>query len=71
MHDFSFLGLAVGTGASMIRVGFEDSAFFAPGEPAATNTVLVEKVVSFVRAMGCDIATPSEARKILGIPPRH
>lgn len=70
MQDFSFLGLAVAMGASMIRVGFEDSVHFAPGEAAARNLVLVEKVVAFVRAMGCDIATPSEARKILGIPPR-
>ena len=68
MYDFSFLGLAVGMGASLIRVGFEDSVSFAPGQPAATNAVLVEKVVSFVRAMGCDIATPAEARKILGVP---
>ena len=68
MRDFSFLGLAVGMGASLIRVGFEDSVSFAPGQPAATNAVLVEKVVSFVRAMGCDIATPAEARKILGVP---
>jgi len=70
MNDFSFLGFALGMGASMIRVGFEDSASFAPGEPAVTNVVLVEKVVSFVHAMGWDIATPPEARKILGIPPR-
>jgi 3-keto-5-aminohexanoate cleavage enzyme len=69
MHDFSFLGFAVAMGASMIRVGFEDSVHFAPGEVAATNLVVVEKVVAFVRSMGCDIATPSEARGILGVPP--
>ena len=71
MQDLSFLAFAVGMGASMIRVGFEDSVFSAPGEPAATNAVLVEKVASLVRAMGCDLAAPSEARKILGVPPRR
>jgi 3-keto-5-aminohexanoate cleavage enzyme len=70
MYDFSCLGLAVGMGASLIRVGFEDSVHFAPGETAATNAVLVEKAVSFVRSMGCDIATPAEARKTLGVPRR-
>jgi 3-keto-5-aminohexanoate cleavage enzyme len=69
MNDFTFLGLAVGMGASLIRVGFEDSVHFAPGEAAATNVLLVERVVSFVRSMGCDIATPAEARRILGVPP--
>jgi 3-keto-5-aminohexanoate cleavage enzyme len=70
MNDFSFLALALGMGASMIRVGFEDSVHFAPGEAAASNVALVERVVSFVRSMGCDIATPVEARKTLGIPER-
>jgi 3-keto-5-aminohexanoate cleavage enzyme len=70
MNDFSFLAFALGMGASMIRVGFEDSAHFAPGEAAATNVLLVEKVVSFIRSMGCDVATPAEARKTLGIPER-
>jgi 3-keto-5-aminohexanoate cleavage enzyme len=68
MKDFSCIALGVGMGASLIRVGFEDSVYFAPGEPATTNVVLVEKAVSFVRAMGCDVATPLEARKILSLP---
>jgi len=71
MEDFSLLGLAVGMGASLIRVGFEDSVSFAPGEAAASNLALVQKVVAFVRSMGCEIATPSEARGILGVPPRR
>jgi len=70
MNDFSFLALAVGMGASMIRVGFEDSVYFAPGEAAEANVVLVEKVVDLVRSMGCDIAAPADARKLLGIPER-
>lgn len=68
MKDFSLLACAVAMGAALIRVGFEDSAAFAPGETAKTNTVLVEKAAGFLRSMGCDIASPAEARSILGIP---
>lgn len=68
MRDFSLLGAAVAMGASLVRVGFEDSACCAPGETAKTNTVLVEKAALFLRSMGCDIASPAEARGILGIP---
>jgi 3-keto-5-aminohexanoate cleavage enzyme len=67
MQDFALLACAVAMGASHIRVGFEDSVYFAPGEAATTNLALVEKIVSLVLAMGFDIATPSEARNILGI----
>jgi 3-keto-5-aminohexanoate cleavage enzyme len=67
MQDFSLLASAVALGASHIRVGFEDSVYFAPGEAATTNCALVEKAVSLVVAMGCAVASPSEARKILGV----
>lgn len=71
MTDLSFLGLAVAMGASMIRVGFEDSVFFAPGEAAVKNVHLVQKAAAFVASMGRELATPSEARRILGIPERR
>ena len=67
MQDFSVLGCAIGMGASAIRVGFEDSFYYAPGKCAKTNAELVERVVALVRAMGCEPATPTEARKMLRI----
>ena len=67
MQDFSLLASAIAIGASHIRVGFEDSIYFAPGETATTNCALVEKVVSSVLAMGCAVASPSEAREILDV----
>jgi 3-keto-5-aminohexanoate cleavage enzyme len=67
MQDFSLLATAIGLGAAMIRVGFEDSVLYAPGKIAKTNTELVEKVVSLVRGIGCEVATPDEAREILGV----
>ncbi|MDX2499253.1 MAG: 3-keto-5-aminohexanoate cleavage protein [Deltaproteobacteria bacterium] len=66
MQDFSLLATAIGLGASMIRVGFEDSVVYAPGKIARTNVELVEKVVSLVHQIGFETATPDEARGILG-----
>ncbi len=67
MHDFALLATAIGMGASVVRVGFEDSAFFAPGRAALTNAELVERIVSLIKQMGCKVATCKEAREILGI----
>ena len=67
MTDLSLLAAAIGLGASIVRVGFEDSIFFAPGEPARSNAELVEKLAGMIRSMGCDLASPEEARRILTI----
>ena len=48
-------------------MGFEDSVLYAPGKAARTNVELVQKVVSLVRGIGYEVATPAEARKILGV----
>jgi 3-keto-5-aminohexanoate cleavage enzyme len=67
MHDFSLLATAIGMGAAAIRVGFEDSVYYAPGKAAATNVVLVEKIVSLVHQIGYEVATPTEARELMGL----
>jgi 3-keto-5-aminohexanoate cleavage enzyme len=67
MQDFSFLATAIGMGAAAVRVGFEDSAYYAPGKAAATNAELVEKIVSLIHQMGLEVATPEEARQLLGL----
>jgi 3-keto-5-aminohexanoate cleavage enzyme len=67
MHDFALLATAIGMGASAVRVGFEDSAFFAPGKAARTNEELVERIVSLIHQIGYEVATCEEARQILGI----
>ncbi len=67
MQDFSLLATAVGMGATAIRVGFEDSVYYAPGRAAATNVELVEKIVSLIHQIGYEVASPEEARKLLGI----
>jgi 3-keto-5-aminohexanoate cleavage enzyme len=68
MDDLSLLAAAVGMGASFVRVGFEDSVYWASGEMATRNVDLVERIVSLIRQMGMEIATPSEARELLGVP---
>jgi 3-keto-5-aminohexanoate cleavage enzyme len=67
MSDFSLLASAIGLGACMIRVGFEDSVMYAPGKIAKSNVELVENVVSLVLQIGFETATPDEAREILGV----
>jgi 3-keto-5-aminohexanoate cleavage enzyme len=67
MQDFALLATAIGLGASMVRVGFEDSVRYAPGKIAKTNLALVEKLVSLVQQIGYEVTTPDEAREILGV----
>jgi len=67
MSDFSMLACALSMGASVIRVGFEDSFYFASGRLAKNNAMLVEKLAVLVESMGLELATPGEARSILGL----
>ncbi|WP_446715288.1 3-keto-5-aminohexanoate cleavage enzyme [Caloramator sp. Dgby_cultured_2] len=50
-----------------VRVGFEDNVYISKGVLAKSNGELVEKVVRIAKELGREIATPDEARKILGI----
>lgn len=49
------------------RVGFEDNIYLQKGVRAKSNAQMVEKVVRIARELGREIATPEEARKILGL----
>ncbi len=49
------------------RVGMEDNIFVSKGVLAKSNAELVEKVVRIARELGREIATPDEARQILGL----
>lgn len=50
-----------------VRVGFEDNIYLRKGHLARSNGELVEKVVRLSTELGREIATPEEARRILGI----
>ena len=67
MRDLSMLAAAVAAGAKIIRVGFEDSIFYAPGKTAKTNAELVEKIAEVVRLIGYEVATADEVREFIGL----
>jgi 3-keto-5-aminohexanoate cleavage enzyme len=52
-----------------VRVGLEDNVYYKKGELAKSNTQLVERIVRLAKEIGREIATPEEARQILGIKP--
>ena len=52
-----------------VRVGFEDNVFLSKGVLAKSNGELVAKVVRMAKELGREIATPQEAREILGLAP--
>jgi 3-keto-5-aminohexanoate cleavage enzyme len=60
------MGLLLG---GHVRVGFEDNLFLRKGVPAPSNAAFVEQVVALARQLGRPIATPAQARTLLGIPP--
>ena len=62
------LGLITG---GHVRVGFEDNIFYRYGELAKSNAQLVERAARMIREFGYEVATPTEAREMLGVPPLH
>ncbi len=53
-----------------VRVGLEDTVYLSRGQLAASNAALVEKARRIVEDLGGQIATPREAREIIGLPAR-
>jgi uncharacterized protein (DUF849 family) len=66
-HEFPMVAQAALLGGH-VRVGLEDNLYLERGRPAKNNAELVEKAVRVVRMMGEDVATPAEARALLGLP---
>ena len=64
--EFNVGALAIMMGGHA-RVGMEDNIFIAKGVLAKSNAELVEKIVRIARELGREIATPDEARAILGL----
>lgn len=67
MEDYRLLAFALGLGADVARVGFEDGRRLAPGRVAADNVELVARLAELVTLLGLEIATPGEARALLGV----
>lgn len=68
-NAFPMAAAAIAMGGN-VRVGFEDNLYLEKGKLAKSNGELVEKVVRIARELGREIATPDEAREILGLKPR-
>lgn len=50
-----------------VRVGLEDNIYYRKGELASSNSQLVERIVRISSELGREIASPTEARQLLGI----
>jgi 3-keto-5-aminohexanoate cleavage enzyme len=51
-----------------VRVGFEDNIYIEKGKLAQSNAQLVAKIVRIAKELGREVASPNEARQMLGIP---
>jgi 3-keto-5-aminohexanoate cleavage enzyme len=51
-----------------VRVGLEDNIYYRRGELAKSNAQLVERVVRIAKELDRPIATPAQAREMLGLP---
>jgi uncharacterized protein (DUF849 family) len=51
-----------------VRVGLEDNLYYSQGR-LATNRELTERAVRIVHELGYELATPTEARQMMGLPP--
>lgn len=65
-HEMPLAAVGIAMGGH-VRVGFEDNIYIEKGVLAKSNGELVEKVVRIAKELGREIATPDEAREILGL----
>ncbi len=54
-----------------VRVGLEDSLWDAPGKLAASNAVQVQRIRAIAESLALPVATPDEARQLLGLKGRN
>lgn len=65
-NEFNMATMSIIMGGH-VRVGFEDNIYLDKGVLAKSNAQLVERVVRIAKELGREIATPEEARLILGL----
>jgi len=80
-HDAEFTAIGIGKAAftavaqsylagGHVRIGLEDAVYLSRGELAPSNAAMVEKARRIVEDLGGQIASPREARDIIGLPQR-
>jgi 3-keto-5-aminohexanoate cleavage enzyme len=68
-HEMPMAAMAITMGGH-VRVGLEDNIYISRGVLTKSNGELVEKVVRLANELGREVATPDEARAILGLQKR-
>jgi 3-keto-5-aminohexanoate cleavage enzyme len=65
-HNFPMMAVTLALGGH-IRTGLEDVVYVAPHEYAESNAQLVERARSMCETIGRPVASPAQAREILGV----
>ncbi|TXT59604.1 MAG: 3-keto-5-aminohexanoate cleavage enzyme [Promethearchaeota archaeon] len=68
-YEFPMAAAAIISGGH-VRVGFEDNIYLSKGKLAKSNAELVRKAKRIAGELGRNVATPTEARQILGLEPK-
>jgi uncharacterized protein (DUF849 family) len=66
LHQFPMAAQAVLLGGH-VRVGLEDNLYLERGKLAPSNAALVEKAGKIIELLGSSVATPADARQMLGL----
>ena len=65
-HQMAFTTMA-GINGGNVRVGLEDSLYISRGQLAKSNAEQVAKIRRILEELSLEIATPDEARRLLGL----
>lgn len=65
-YQFPLAAMAILLGGH-VRVGMEDNVYLGKGRLLKNNAEAVDKVVRLARELGREIATPAEAREMIGL----
>ncbi|WP_415381381.1 3-keto-5-aminohexanoate cleavage protein [Halosimplex sp. TS25] len=65
-HQLPFVTMGILFGGN-VRVGLEDNVYYQKGELAESNAQLVERAVRVADELGREVATPDQARDVLGL----
>jgi len=68
-QEFPMLAQAALLGGH-VRVGLEDNLYLSQGVQARSNAELVGRAVEILHALDMEPATPDQARRMIGLPPR-
>jgi uncharacterized protein (DUF849 family) len=49
------------------RVGLEDNIYLSKGQLAPSNAALVERAAKIIQDLNEEVATPADARRMLGV----